>query len=85
MRTMDIAEVVSPYMVQLDEAGEEPNRDMIRELRQAQEALEKEMAVSQWVKASQLEEVNLRTEEEKDRSMWPKKCHQRKNRQWSHY
>ena len=47
-----------------DDADEEPDRDAIQVLRQAQEALEREMAVWQRVKASQLEEVNLGTGEE---------------------
>ena len=61
---IDMAEVVSPYIMQPDEADEEPNKDAIKELRQAQEVLEREMAVSQSVKASQLEEVNLGTVED---------------------
>ena len=61
---VDVAEAVSPYIVQTEEAGEEPDKDALWELRQAQEALEREMAVSQRVKASQLEEVNLGTGEE---------------------
>ena len=32
---VDVAEAVSPYMVQTKEAGEEPDKDAIRELRQA--------------------------------------------------
>ena len=69
---VDVAKAVSPYILHPDDASEEPDRDAIRELRQAQEALEREMAVSQQVKASQLEEVkasqleevNLWTDEE---------------------
>ena len=56
---VDVAEAVSPYIGQPEDVGEELDRDAIWELQQAQEALEREMAVSQWVKASQLEEVNL--------------------------
>ena len=61
---IDVAEAVSPYILQPKENDEEPDKEVIRELRQAQEALEREMAVSQRVKASQLEEVNLGTTEE---------------------
>ena len=61
---IDVAEAVSPYVLQPDETDAEPDKEAIRELRQAQEALEREMAVSQRVKASQLEEVNLGTAEE---------------------
>ena len=50
-------------MVQPDDVGDEPDREAIRELRQVQELLEWEMAVSQRVKASKLEEVNLGTGE----------------------
>ena len=82
---VDVAEAVSPYIVQLEKAGEEPDRDAIGEMRQAQEALELEMVVSQWVKASQLEEVNLELMRKQDWSMWPKKCNQSKNWQWSRY
>ena len=32
---VDVAEAVSPYIVQLEDAREEPDRDTIRELRQA--------------------------------------------------
>ena len=42
---VDVANVVSPYIVHPDDAGEEPDQDAIRDLRQAQEALEREMAV----------------------------------------
>ena len=58
---IDIAKVVSPYILQLDENDEELDKEAIRELQQAHEALEREMVVSQRVKASQLEEVNLGT------------------------
>ena len=61
---INVAKAVSPYIVQMDEVDEELDKEAIRELRQAQEALEKEMTVSQRVKASQLEEVNLGTEED---------------------
>ena len=63
--------------MQLEKAGEEPDRDAIGEMRQAQEALELEMAVSQWVIASQPEEVNLELMRKQDWSMWPKKCNQK--------
>ena len=45
-----------------EEVLEESDWEAILELRQAQESLEQEMAVSQRVKASQLEEVNLSTD-----------------------
>ena len=61
---IDVAEAVSPYLLQPDGTEAGPDREAIRELRQAQEALEREMAVSQRVKVSQLEEVNLGTAEE---------------------
>ena len=61
---IDVAEAVAPYIMQPEDADEEPDKEAIRELRQAQEALEKELAVSQRVKASQLEEVNLGTAED---------------------
>ena len=61
---INVAEAVSPYILQPEENNEEPYKEVIRELRQAQEALEREMAMSQRVKASQLEEVNLGTTED---------------------
>ena len=61
---IDVAEAVAPYIMQPENADEELNKEAIRELRQVQEALEKELAVSQRVKASQLEEVNLGTAED---------------------
>ena len=73
-----VAEAVSPYMVHTDDASEEPDGDAIRELRQAQEALEREMVISQWVKASQFKEVKLGTGEETRPVHVPKKCHQRR-------
>ena len=61
---IDVAEAVSPYILQPEENDEEPDKEVILELRLAQEALEREMAVSQRIKASQLEEVNLGTTED---------------------
>ena len=49
---VDVEEAVSPYIVQTEDAGEEPNKNAIRELRQAQETWEREMVVSHRVKAS---------------------------------
>ena len=43
---VDVEEAVSPYIVQTEDAGEEPNKNAIRELRQAQETWEREMVVS---------------------------------------
>ena len=34
---VDVAEAVSPYILQTDDAGEEPDKDAIRELRQPRE------------------------------------------------
>ena len=50
--------------MQPDDAGEGPDQDAIWELRQTQDILEREMAISQRVNASQLEEVILGTGEE---------------------
>ena len=50
--------------MQTEDADKETDKEAIRELQQAQEALEKELAVSQCIKASQLEEVNLGTAED---------------------
>ena len=61
---VDVAKAVSPYIVQPDDAGEGPDQDAIWELRQTQDILEREMAISQRVNASQLEEVILGTGEE---------------------
>ena len=61
---MDIVEAISSYILQPDENDEEQDKEVIRELRQAQEALEREMTVFERVKASQLEEVNLGTIED---------------------
>ena len=61
---IDVAEAVSPYILQPEENDQEPNKEVIRELRQAHEAVEREMAMSQRVKASQMEEVNLGTTDE---------------------
>ena len=44
---VDIVEGVSPYIVQTEDDSEEPDNDAIRELRQAHDALEREMVVSQ--------------------------------------
>ena len=51
----EIAEAVSLYILQPNETDEELDKEVIREFRQAQEALEREMEVSQRVKAFQLE------------------------------
>ena len=56
---VDIIAAVGPYITSLE--SDEPDQAAIRELRQAQESLEKEMTISQRVKASQLEEVDLGT------------------------
>ena len=43
---IDVVKAVAPYLPQPDETEAEPDKDAIRELRQAQEVLEQEMAVS---------------------------------------
>ena len=58
---VDIMEAVGPYV--MSSGSDEPDQEVIRELRQAQESLEKEMTISQQVKASQLEEVDLGTKD----------------------
>ena len=58
---VDITAAVEPYITMPE--PDEPDKAAIRELRQAQEALEREMTISQRVKASQLEEVDLGTTE----------------------
>ena len=60
---VDIVEVVTPYITHREDKFDEPDWDVIRELQQTQESLEHEMAVSQRMKASQLEEVDLGTSE----------------------
>ena len=59
---VDVAEAVTPYVTYIEKEFDEPDQETTRELRQAQESLE--MVVSQRVKASQLEEVDLGTGEE---------------------
>ena len=56
---VDITAAVEPYIT--TPGPDEPDQTAIRELRQAQESLEKEMTISQRVKASQLEVVDLGT------------------------
>ena len=58
---VDITEVVIPYVTNQEKESDEPDQEEIRELRQAQESLEREMTISKRVKASQLEEVDLGT------------------------
>ena len=62
---VDVAEAITPYMGQPNDVNDELDREAIPELCQAQESLEREMAMSQRVKASQLEEVNLGMGEER--------------------
>ena len=62
---VNVAEAVTPHVYRGKES-EEPDQEAIRELRQAQESLEWEMTISQRVKASQLEEVDLGTEKNLD-------------------
>ena len=63
----DITEAVGPYVMSLGKELDEPDQEAIRELCQAQESLEKEMTISQRVKASLLEEVDLGTRTNQDR------------------
>ena len=58
---VDITAAVRPYITSPE--SDEPDQEAFRELRQAQESLEKEMTISQRVKASQLEEVDLGTKD----------------------
>ena len=60
---VDITEAVIPYVTNQEKESDEPDQEAIRELHQAQESLEREMTILQRVKASQLEEVDLGTEE----------------------
>ena len=58
---VDITEAIIPYVMSLGKESDEPDQEAIRELRQAQESLEREITILQRVKASQLEEVDLGT------------------------
>ena len=58
---VDITEAMTPYVTNQEKESDEPDQEAIQELHQAQESLEREMTISQRVKASQLEEVNLGT------------------------
>ena len=49
---VDITEAVIPYVTNLGKDSDEPDQEAIRELRQAQESLEREMTILQRVKAS---------------------------------
>ena len=60
---VDVAKAITLYDTHREGEFDEPDREAIRELRQAQESLEWEMLVSQRAKASQLEEVDLETSE----------------------
>ena len=61
---IDLSEVVIPYITDKEDDDAKLDQEAVRDLRQAHEALEKELGVSQCVKASTLEEVNLGTVEE---------------------
>ena len=61
-----MAKAVTLYLTYRGKESKEPDQEGIRELRQAQESLEREMTISQRVKASQLEEVDLGTEKNLD-------------------
>ena len=56
---VDIADAVTPYVTNKEVEAAELDSEVIQELRQAHEALERELAVSQRVKASTLEELDL--------------------------
>ena len=56
---VDVTEAVTPYVTYQGREFDEPDQEAIRELRQAQESLKREMVISQRIKASQLEEVDL--------------------------
>ena len=58
---VDITSAVRPYITSPE--SDEPDQEAIRDLRQVQESLEKEMTISQRVKASQLEEMDLGTKD----------------------
>ena len=58
---VDITEAVIPYVTNPRKESDEPDQEAIPELRQAQESLEREMTISQRVKASQLEKMDLGT------------------------
>ena len=58
-----VAKAITPYITNWEEEANEPDREAIRELRQAHEDLEREMATSQRVKASTMEEVDISTSE----------------------
>ena len=60
---VDVVEAVTLYIMHREDELDEPDREAVRELRQARESLEQELAISQKVKASHLEEVNLGTNE----------------------
>ena len=58
---VDITEAIIPYVMSLGKESDEPDQEAIQELRQAHESLEREMTISQRVKASQLEKMDLGT------------------------
>ena len=68
MFEIDVVEVVSSYVsgrdIEAEETLREPDPKCVDELRHAREALEREMASSQSVQASTLEEINLGTIED---------------------
>ena len=66
---VDITKAVVPYVTNLGKESDEPDQEAIRELRQAQ------LTISQWVKASQLEEVDLGTCWESGRPPVRKRSH----------
>ena len=60
---IDITKIVIPYVTNQGKESEKPAQEVIWELHQAQESLEREMTISQRVKASQLQAVDLGTDD----------------------
>ena len=58
---IDVLSAIEPYLANTinHEAPHEPDQDSVKELQQARDAVDCELAISQRVKASTLEEVNL--------------------------
>ena len=63
---IDVGETVESYASPIEISGrcDELGEDVIAELRRAQEAFEREMEISRWVAAIELEEVNMGTTED---------------------
>ena len=63
---IDVLSVVEPYVTNAidHEVSHEPDLASIKELQQARDAFDCELAISQHIKASTLEDVNLRSPSE---------------------